>query len=309
MNRSLHFGLFHLSASKRPLGLLLAFTLIVGVVGTWPVAEPRGAESPSESRVIDSSFWSGSLGRHMPLKVYLPPGYESDNASRFPVLYMLHGLGGSHAEWQRQGLFDAATALIRQGDIPPMIIVTPEGESGYWINHAGNGPRYGSYVSRDLVSYIDSAYRTEAKGAARAIGGMSMGGHGALQLALNNPGEFEIVGAHSVALRTKEQAFDFFGDSAYFQAHDPLSIAARDAARARGIKIWIDIGSSDPWFARAQQFHQQLQSQDIDHVWQPWAGGHDGVYWSAHVADYLRYYGSAFTALTNEAVLTAQGQR
>jgi len=109
-----------------------------------PSASAAASVPQSAPRALQSRFWSQSLGRQMPFRIYLPPGYESDTSVEYPVLYMLHGLGGSNADWQNQGLFDAATAMISRGEIPPMIIVTPEGESGYWVDHYTNGPRYGS---------------------------------------------------------------------------------------------------------------------------------------------------------------------
>jgi enterochelin esterase-like enzyme len=284
--------------------VLLALLLAAGALASSGAESARNQSSitaaapqpPRTSRVVESRFWSPSLGREMPFEVYLPPGYDSDVSARFPVLYMLHGLGGDYRSWQSIGLFDTATRLIEQGLVPPMIIVTPEGESGYWLDHANGGPRFGAYVSKDLVSFVDSTFRTDRQPDARAIGGLSMGGHGALQIALNNPGEFSIVGAHSIALRTKEQAFDFFGDRAYYQAHDPVSIIAKDPGRARDLSIWIDIGSSDPWLARAALLHDQMAVKGLAHSWQVWLGGHDSAYWSAHLADYLSHYGSAFTA-------------
>lgn len=273
--------------------LLLAISL-----GSGNATASAGAEllAGSPPRVVNNSFWSPALGREMPFEVYLPHGYDSGTSARYPVLYMLHGLGGNQTDWEADGLFATATQLIASGEIPPMIIVTPSGEAGYWMDHANNGPRFGTYVSKDLVSLIDRDYRTLANGSARAIGGMSMGGHGALQLALNNPGEFGIVGAHSVALRRKDQAFSFFGDLSYFQAHDPVSMVQKRPALARQLTIWIDIGRADEWSAAASQFHQQLLSQNVQHAWTNGGGGHEASYWSSHVVDYLRFYGKAFEA-------------
>jgi S-formylglutathione hydrolase FrmB len=207
---------------------------------------------------------------------------------------MLHGLGGDQHMWESEGLFTTATNLIRSGAITPMIIVTPAGDDGYWMDHAANGPRYGSYISSDLVSMVDREYRTMPSAAYRAIGGMSMGGHGALQIALNNPDEFSIVGAHSVALRRKDEAFPFFGDLQYFQAHDPVSLVDKNPSVARKLSIWIDIGISDPWMGAASLFNQELTADHVQHVWMTSVGGHDGDYWQAHVADYLTFYGDAF---------------
>jgi enterochelin esterase-like enzyme len=288
---------------------IVAFVLLALLLGAGALLSSRAESArdvsgvtvvepgpPSPSRVLESRFWSPSLGRAMPLEVYLPPGYDSDASARFPVLYMLHGLGGDYLSWQSLGLFDTATRLIEQGLIPPMIIVTPEGESGYWVDHANGGPRFGTYVSKDLVTFVDSLFRTDRTPDARAIGGLSMGAHGALQIALNNPGEFNVVGAHSVALRTKDQAFAFFGNPAYYQAHDPVSIIANEPARAQGLSIWIDIGSSDPWLARATLLHNQMTARGLQHTWQVWRGGHESAYWADHLDEYLSHYGNAFRA-------------
>jgi S-formylglutathione hydrolase FrmB len=123
-----------------------------------------------------------------------------------------------------------------------------------------------------------------------------MGGHGALQLALNNTQIFRVVGAHSVALRTKEQAFDFFGDQQYFQAHDPVSLVQSQPDAARQLVISIDIGAGDQWAGAAEAFHRTLQSQGLVHLWSEGAGAHDEEYWGAHVADYLRFYSRALQA-------------
>jgi len=251
---------------------------------------------PSAARILDRTLASQSLGREMGYSVYLPPGYDSSADTRYPVLYMLHGLGGSQRSWQNDGLFQTATDLIQSGEISPMIIVTPEGERGYWIDQANNGPKYGSYVSKDLVATIDGNYRTIPMRKDRAIGGMSMGGHGALQLAMNNPDEFGVVGAHSVALRDQAQAFSFFGDKQYFEAHDPKSLCLKNPGAASRFVIWIDIGTKDSWFDAASAFHAQLQSENLPHLWHVYAGGHDDAYWTSHAADYLRFYNQAFAS-------------
>jgi enterochelin esterase-like enzyme len=278
---------------------LLALSGEGGGRGVSSSASIDGPGHVSGPTVIERQIWSDSLGRSMPVTIYLPPGYAANPEARYPVLYMLHGLGGNHFQWQRDGLFGTATLMIQRGDIPPMIIVTPEGEAGYWIDNAG-GPYYGSYLALDLVPTIDREYRTNANRAFRAIGGMSMGAHGALQLALNNPDEFGIVGAHSLVLRNKDQAFAFFGDASYFAAVDPVTIVRRNPDAARRLRLWIDIGSSDGWESPALAFNRELDQQGVPHIWHLYAGGHTDEYWSYHLPDYLRFYGDAFRAVPAE---------
>jgi S-formylglutathione hydrolase FrmB len=257
------------------------------------IATPAAAAlPPSPSRIVEASLDSISLGFAVPYLVFLPPGYDSQPERIYPAIYMLHGLGGDRYQARVDGLFSAADAMMTSGEIGPMIIVAPEGQSSYWVNHANNGPHWGDYITVDLVREIDARYRTIPEPESRAIGGVSMGGHGALQLAMNS-NQFGVVGAHSVALRTYEQAFPMFGDRSYFEAHDPVHLCARYVAHARSLKIWIDIGDTDPWNPAATAFHNQLTASAIPHEWHVYAGGHDVDYWRAHAPDYLRFYNRA----------------
>jgi enterochelin esterase-like enzyme len=267
-------------------------------------AQPEPAvEAVSSSRVEERLIWSNALGREMAFNVYLPPGYDSAGQQHFPVVYMLHGMNGNEDTWLACGLLETADGLIAAGEIQPLIIVTPRGENGYWMDQANGGPRYGTYVVRDLVGMVDRDYRTLAQRASRAIGGMSMGGHGALQLAMNSPETFSVIGAHSVSLRRWEQGFSFFGDRAYFRTKDPVQLFEDNESRAQRFDIWIDIGRSDRWFEAAQAFHSELLTEGIAHEWHAWDGGHDTAYWAAHVADYLRFYSLSLVGSSNTATM------
>lgn len=249
------------------------------------------------------NFNSKALGRTMPYIVYLPPGYKENTASRFPVLYMLHGVGdgssGLNTEWIRYGLVGWGDQLMRAGLIKPFIIVIPQGEQSYWVDQANGGPQWGTYVARDLVSEIDTNFRTLANGNDRAVGGISMGGHAALQLSMNFPDVFGIAGADSPSLHSFDDAPSFFGDEAYFDAHDPSYLFQAHPAVARTLKLWIDVGQQDAWLPIISNLHQQLVNEGIPHEWHVFSGdiltgGHTGEYWSTHIPDYLRFYSSAF---------------
>jgi S-formylglutathione hydrolase FrmB len=178
----------------------------------------------------------------------------------------------------------------------------PAGLAGYWVNHADGGPLWGDYVAQDLVSYVDANYRTIPRREARAIGGISMGGHGALQLTLNHPDLFGAVGAHSPALRPRTQAPSFLGGyfagssggpgQAAYEARDPISLV-RHSTLTTPPAIWIDFGDRDPWAARAQELHAALLEHGWAHQWQPASGGHEDSYWQRRMADYVRFYRQA----------------
>jgi enterochelin esterase-like enzyme len=246
--------------------------------------------------IVDEQLFSAAVGQSLPYRVYLPPGYDANPSVRYPALYMLHGLGGTYLEWSADGLLDTADRLINTGQIAPLIIVMPEGEQAYWVDHADGGPRWGAYVAQDLVAAVDARYRTIADRGRRAIGGMSMGGNGALQLAINYPDVFSVVGAHSFALRRRDTAPPYFGDQTYFDDHDPVYLFKSRPDVARKLTVWLDVGASDPWQPADAEFNQQLSGEGIQHAWHVFSGGHEDAYWSDHAADYLRFYSAALTA-------------
>jgi len=143
-------------------------------------------------RTEHRSFASGLLGRAMSYYLYQPPGYEASSPARYPVLYMLHGSGGGSTEWASYGLLVEADRLMQRGEIPAFLIVLPEGDRAYWVDHANGGPAWGTYMAREVVAEIEGHFRVRVGRAHRAIGGLSMGAHGALQLALNFPETFGV---------------------------------------------------------------------------------------------------------------------
>lgn len=271
--------------------------LAVSLVGGDPFADTLNADSLAlrAPTVEYRRFTSAALGRSMPYYAYLPPSYDRTD-QRYPVLYMLHGLGGSCEEWRSLGLLDTADRLIRTGQMEPLIIVLPQGDRAYWVDHANEGEKWGAYTARDLVAEIDARYRTVTERASRAIGGLSMGAHGALQLALNFPDTFGVVGAHSLVLRRFGSAPKYFGDPKEYATRDPLTIVRAKPDLARSISLWIDIGDQDPWMPVAKQFNQELEELRIAHQWRVAPGDHSSAYWQANLLEYLRYYDRALGA-------------
>jgi enterochelin esterase-like enzyme len=204
---------------------------------------------------------------------------------------MLHGNSGSYEEWAAYGLIDRADRMIVTHEILPLIIVLPQGDFGYWVNHVDDGPAYGDYLVGDLVRHINATYRVLPGAQNRAVGGLSMGGSGALVQALRNPDVFGVVAAHSPSL-PEEGTRDFLGLRAQFARRDAISQAAR-ADRIGDLFIWIDVGDEDDWLERAELLHETLTGRGMDHQWHVWPGEHDGDYWSTHITDYLRFYDAA----------------
>lgn len=241
-------------------------------------------------RTEEHTFFSPALGRQMPYLVYLPGDYEWSEA-RYPVLYLLHGLGGDRTEWQSYGLIRRADELMAGGKLAPMLIVLPEGEQSYWVNHV-DGPAWGDYVALDLVEHVDGRYRTRPEPGQRAIGGLSMGAHAALTLSMAYPERFGVVGVHSPSLRPAEQALPFFGAGAAFNERDPIALI--EAGRLpTNLRLWLDVGDQDWWLDSVLRLREALQRRNIPHTWRLWQGIHDGPYWAEHVDDYLHFYDEA----------------
>lgn len=249
-------------------------------------------------RFVDGTFYSQALDREMPYFIYLPPGY-SDEPNGFPVLYLLHGGSGTAEEWAGLGFVDALDAAILRGAVPPTIVVLPQGDFGYWVDHVAGGPQWGTYLTSDLVAHVDGKYRTLAVRERRAIGGLSAGATGALVQGFNQPDLFGVVGAHSPALRENSreanflgQSMAFLGEGAEFAARDPISLA-RKTAKTDAPILLVDIGKGDPWLPRADVLRTTLRQRGIAHQWHLLDGGHDIEYWSENIPLYLQFYGEA----------------
>ena len=244
-----------------------------------------------QGTIVERWFYSPALDRQVPYDIYLPPDYETANR-RYPVLYMLHGGGAHRDEWLGYGLIDVADPQMRNGGLQPMIIVFPQGDTGYWTDNAGGGPRWGEYLWRDVVGQIDAAYRTAASPRSRAVGGVSMGGWGALSNSFVHPDVFGVAGAHSPSLPQDNGFRPVLGTGEEFLQKDPISLAST-AAGLNSLQIWIDSGQVDEWLPRINELHNALASRGIAHTWQVNPGVHDYTYWMKHTLDYLRFYSTA----------------
>ena len=237
---------------------------------------------------VEQWFHSDALDRAMRYFVYLPPDYDTSSRS-YPVLYMLHGASGWAEEWVYYGVVTRADEAIAARTIEPYLIVLPEGEFGYWINHADGGPRWGDYVVQDVVGDVDSSYRTRPTAAGRAIGGLSMGAAGGLIQAFTYPAVFGVVGAHSPSPREDNSVVGFLGEGEEFAARNPIHLA-RTAPGIERLKIWIDVGDQDPFLPRALLLHEALAARGISHEWHPRRGGHGEDYWVENLPDYVSFY-------------------
>jgi len=154
----------------------------------------------AEGRVENRSFYSTSAGMNRTLRIYLPPGYNAaDTTVRYSTIYFLHGGGANHTYYEE---IVAALDTLIGTEIHPVILVRPDGYSGpywgmtWWSNSDLNGD-FEDFVVYDAVEYMESHYNVYRDGGKRSLIGHSMGGYGAVKLALKHPDRFRAVAAHS----------------------------------------------------------------------------------------------------------------
>jgi len=146
-----------------------------------------GAPTALASTVVSRSFHSSALGRDWAYTIYLPTGYRAD-AARIPVLYLLHGNNGDANDWITQGrLQTTADTLIEHKDMPPVAIVMPQGGTDWYVDRK---EKMETAFFDDLLPEIETHYAVSTQRGARMIGGVSMGGFGALRYAMTQPERF-----------------------------------------------------------------------------------------------------------------------
>ncbi len=256
-----------------------------------PLGAPKTVDFSGKGQVLEVEFHSTLLNKDVQYRIYLPQEYATSQ-KRYPVLYMLHGYSGKIDEWMWYGLLDRFDEMINTRQVKPFIIVLPFGDQEYWMDHPDNGPAWGEYVAHEVVDHIDGNYRTLPFKESRAIGGLSMGGNGALQVSMNYPNIFGVIGAHSPTMRTYDQKIPWWGDEDWFLKHDPVAMVKTNQYISQ-VKLWIDIGSDDKtWRPRALELKQNLLDRKIAFKWTDFPGDHNAEYWTAHVPDYLSWYNS-----------------
>jgi enterochelin esterase-like enzyme len=254
---------------------------------------PIAASEPLQGFLLDDRLTSPIInGESFAYRVYLPPDYQRSQ-KHYPVLYMLHGNGGNYTEWTDSYLPEQVDRLIVADEIPPLIVVMPDdAEATYWANWSDGGPRWADYLTFDVVRVIDQRYRTLPTPESRAIGGLSMGGLGALNLAFQHPDVFGVVGGHSPSVRLEPDPMLWFLKGDDFWENNPIWLVHHRTG-LEGLKIWLDDGSEDVWLPNIEAVHDALVQEGLHPIWHVFPGPHEAEYWIEHLADYLRFYGGA----------------
>ncbi len=327
-----------MNALRRVCALLLSSAL-AGIVST-----PAGAQTVSgtvSGTVRTDTIWSPSLGAYKALVVYLPPSYDAQRSARYPLLVYLHGRSGNERNWTETGLLHRTMdSLVRAGG-REAIIAMPDGDDGWYTtwNQLGDitacradpvrrepsasycvpWTRYDDYIARDVVAHLDARYRTRAFRDARGIAGLSMGGFGAITLALQYPDVFTAAASHSGVLSPRylgptpfspppryanstaelqRAAGSLWSDLRYVMGKDTIGWNARDPGRLVQRRqqrdrvlpaLMFDVGTADPFVDQNRDLHATLTRLGVPHRYAEWPGAHTWAYWQQHAAESLQF--------------------
>jgi enterochelin esterase-like enzyme len=202
-----------------------------------------------------------------------------------PLLVFLHGRGaGGEYSILSSEMFGA---LAAQGRSAPDVVFPNGGVASYW--HDRGSGAWASYVVHEVIPA--AIRRLHADPHRVAIGGLSMGGFGALDIARQYPERFCAVGADSAALwfRASDTAPGAFDDAADFARHDLIALARGQTPYGR-TPLWLDVGTDDPFRATDTALARELRARRVNVEFHVWPGGHDGDYWRAHWQRYMAFY-------------------
>lgn len=236
-----------------------------------PAADRVVREGIPHGRLEMIEYDSKSVGTRRKLNVYTPPGYSRE--AKYPVLYLLHGIGGDETEWQR---FCAPNVildnLISDGQVTPMIVVMPNGRAQPDDRPRGNiyaaAPAFAAFEADlfgSVIPTIESRYSVAADREHRALAGLSMGGGQSLNFGLKHLDTFAWVGAFSPAPNTLP----------------PLELVPDPAAARTHLRLlWLACGNKDGLIRISQRLHADLKQRDVPHIWHVDSDGHDATEWA-----------------------------
>lgn len=230
--------------------------------------------------------------------VVIRPHPATAGSTHWPVIYLLHGHSGSYAQWPA-----TAPQLQQDADEMGILFICPDGgyDSWYFDSPIDPSVRYETFMSKELIPYIDSHYPTISDRGHRAITGLSMGGHGALYLAIRHKDLFGAAGATSGGVDFRPFPNNWglkkdLGDTAAQKANweNNTVVHAVDDLQNGQLTLIFDCGASDFFLAVNRSLHQKLLDKKIDHDYIERPGGHNGAYWKNSIDYQILFFQKFF---------------
>jgi len=237
-----------------------------------PEGFDKRREEIAHGNVEPVEYDSKSVGSKRKANVYTPPGYSSSQEKQYPVLYLLHGIGGDEKEWQRGGHPEVILDnLIAENKAVPMIIVMPNGRAQPndrpGTNAMATAPAFAKFdkdLLGDLIPFIESKYSVKKDRKYRALAGLSMGGGQSLNFGLANLDTFAWVGGFSSAPNTRPAA---------------ELVPAPEKAKKELSLLYVSCGNKDGLMRISQGVHAYLKQNEVPHIWHVDENAHDFQHW------------------------------
>ena len=225
--------------------------------------------------------------------VFVPP---KEDLSGVPVVILLHGVYGSSWSWANQGgVHFTAMEMITKGEIKPMVIAMPS--DGLWGDGSGYLPHDGfnfeKWIVDDVPGVLTEVIPNINTASKLFIGGLSMGGFGALRLGVKHAHKFEAVSAHSAITNLAQMSGFVEEDLRHYhqkEGHEESVLLTIKKYRDNLPVIRFDCGTDDPLIEHNRQLHQNLIEENIRHEYHEFPGGHEWPYWQMHVRKSLSFF-------------------
>ncbi|HZT43455.1 MAG TPA: alpha/beta hydrolase family protein [Chthonomonadaceae bacterium] len=247
-------------------------------------------KAPRIERTLHSGqYASRALGRMQPFAYYLPEDSAGTEEPRYPMLALLHGLNGSYRDWPTHTRLAAYAAAM------PLVIVFPDGGNGWYTNAAEGSARYEDDFVQDFLPHIQATLPVREPGRAWGIGGLSMGGYGAVKLALKYPQLFSVAVSHSGSFEKMRipESHPVFGDpqkdARLRHAEDPFYLAELAMCRWPTERpfLHLDCGLFDPLLEGNRRFAAHLNFLGYRHSYREMRGYHTWPYWNRAIRTIL----------------------
>lgn len=251
--------------------------------------------------LIQCNFMSKSLMRTVPVQVVLPtdklvfPGQPEPEEKPFKTLYLLHGIFGNYTDWV------SGTRLQSWAEARNLAVVMPSGDNSFYVDNRKTSALYGSFISKDLVEFTRKTFPLSRQREDTFIGGLSMGGFGAIVNGLQHPETFGSIIGLSAALVLNEQNLnseytDFLmTNRGYYESvfgdldkvlggeNDYTALAEKQAGRTDKPRIYMACGTEDGLMAPNRVYRDKLRELGYDLTWQEGPGNHDWKFWDEYI--------------------------
>ena len=245
---------------------------------------------------------SKSMNKDISSIIIKPAGY-SLKSNNYPVLYLLHGAGDDYTSWTSN-----VPSLQKYANEYNILIVCPDGGSTSWYfdSPIDDQIKYETYISKELVDVIDNKYKTIPEKAARAITGLSMGGHGAFYLAFKHPDIWGAAGSMSGGLdiRSFPNGWDlpkrlgsYSDHKAFWEENTVINLVYK--IKANDLKLIFDCGINDFFYDANKRLHEKLVERNIPHDYIERPGNHTWDYWANSIKYQLLFFSDYFDSQKN----------